>query len=124
MLGPARLIGFVPTTDLERAQRFYRDVLGLTPMEATPYACVFDSGGTMLRVTKVGKLTPQPFTVAGWSVDDIRAAVTSLAAAGVVFERFDGMDQDHTGVWTTPNGDAVAWFKDPDGNTLSLTQFI
>ena len=124
MLDKAHLIAFVPTTDLERARAFYEGVLGLTLAEVTPYAYVFGGGGSMLRVTKVGELVPQPFTVADWDVADIRATADRLSAAGVVFERFDGMDQDAAGVWTTPGGDMVAWFKDPDGNTLSLTQFV
>lgn len=102
MLDSAQLIGFVPTTDMDRAQAFYSGVLGLTLTEVSPFACVFDSGGTMLRVTRVDDLTPPPFTVTGWAVTDIHTAVTDLTAAGVTFERFDGMTQDGIGVWTTP----------------------
>jgi hypothetical protein len=83
---------------------------------------VFDANGTMLRVTAVPELKPAGYTVAGWLVDDIGAAVRSLRDAGVDFRRFEGMDQDDLGVWTTPGGDKVAWFNDPDGNVLSLTQ--
>lgn len=117
------LIAFVPATDLDRARTFYEGTLGLTFDSTSPFACVFRAGDTMLRVTKVDTLTPQPFTVLGWAVDDIEADVRKFTSAGVRFERFDGMDQDDLGVWTTPDGSKVAWFTDPDGNTLSLTQF-
>jgi predicted enzyme related to lactoylglutathione lyase len=117
------LIAFVPATDLDRARTFYEGTLGLPVANTSPFACVFRAGGTMLRVTKVDTLTPQPFTVLGWSVTDIETEIGKLTQAGVRFERFDGMGQDDLGVWTTPDGGKVAWFKDPDGNTLSLTQF-
>jgi len=77
----------------------------------------------MLRVTKVEDLRPQPFTVFGFAVDDIAVEMDRLAAGGVEFNRYDGFGQDPAGVWTAPGGDRVAWFADPDGNTLSLTQF-
>jgi catechol 2,3-dioxygenase-like lactoylglutathione lyase family enzyme len=123
MLASATPIAFVPSTDLERSRRFFADRLGLAVAEVTPYACVLHVGDTTLRVTRVDRLRPQPFTVFGWAVPDIDAVVSDLAAAGVGCERFEGLDQDGAGVWTTPGGDRVAWFHDPDGNTLSLTQF-
>jgi catechol 2,3-dioxygenase-like lactoylglutathione lyase family enzyme len=123
MLGAASVIAFVPSLDLTRSGVFYADVLGLAMEEVTPFACVLRGGSTMVRVTKVDSLQPQPFTVLGWHVDDIHAVAAELAAAGVDLVRFEGMDQDDAGVWTTPGGDRVAWFRDPDGNTLSLTQF-
>jgi catechol 2,3-dioxygenase-like lactoylglutathione lyase family enzyme len=123
MLGSAPAIAFLPSTDLNRSRRFFADRLGLTVEEFTPFACVLRAGTTMLRVTQVGKLQPQPFTVFGWQVQDIHAVLAELAAADVACLRFEGMDQDSAGVWTTPGGDQVAWFRDPDGNTLSLTQF-
>jgi hypothetical protein len=91
--------------------------------DVTPFACVLHAGTTMLRVTKVDNLRVQPFTVFGWQVPDIRTAITQLTGVGVAFIRYDGIDQDADGIWTTPGGDLVAWFQDPDGNTLSLTQF-
>jgi catechol 2,3-dioxygenase-like lactoylglutathione lyase family enzyme len=121
MLGSSDLVGFVPTTDLDRARAFYRDTLGLELREETPFAVVFDANGTVLRVTLVEQLTPAPFTVLGWSVADIANLVRRLSGRGVAFERFAGMDQDDLGIWTSPSGAPVAWFKDPDGNTLSLT---
>lgn len=118
------LIVFVPTTDIDRALAFYGSVLDL-PVEATdPSVCVFRADDTMLRVTKVDDLRPQPFTVLGWDVADIGITMQELVARGIEFARYDGMDQNDDGVWTAPNGDRVAWFKDPDGNTLSLTQFV
>jgi hypothetical protein len=77
----------------------------------------------MLRVTPVPDLAVQSFTIAGWRVDDMAATVRALEAKGVRFTRYDGMDQDELGIWTAPSGDKVAWFTDPDGNTLSLTEF-
>lgn len=124
MLDGAVAIAFLPSTDLDRSRRFFADLLGVPLVEVTPFACVLQVGPTMVRVTKVDQLRPQPFTVFGFGVPDIRAAVTRLAGAGVEFLKFDGMGQDADGVWTTPDGDRVAWFHDPDGNTLSLTQFV
>jgi len=123
MLGSASAIAFLPSVDLERSRRFFADLLGLTLVEVTPFACVLRTGPTMVRVTRVETLEPQPFTVFGWQVDDIHTTVAELAAAGIACLRYEGMGQDPTGVWTTPGGDQVAWFHDPDGSTLSLTQF-
>ena len=121
VLADRPLTAFVPVRDLPAAQRFYRDVLGLRVTEQGPYAAVLDAGGTVLRLTPVGELRPQPFTIAGWLVPDIEEAIDALAGRGVTFVHYEGMDQDARGVWTTPGGDQVAWFTDPDGNTLSLT---
>jgi catechol 2,3-dioxygenase-like lactoylglutathione lyase family enzyme len=117
------LIAFVPTTDAARAKAFYADTLGLELQSENEFALVFRVNGTMLRVTLVDEFTPQPFTVLGWDVPDIAAAMRELGERGVAFERFDGMDQDAQGVWRAPGGAYVAWFKDPDGNTLSVAQF-
>jgi len=122
MLGSSQLVGFVATTDLDRAGGFYGGVLGLAPIYESPIVRVFNANGTKLRVTLVGELVPAPFTVLGWTVNDIEGSVRSLRAKAVAFERFPGMEQDELGVWTTPGGDRVAWFRDPDGNVLSLTQ--
>lgn len=122
MLGSGDLVGFVPTADLDRASGFFGEVLGLEQVGVSPIACVFDANGTALRVTLVGEFSPAPFTVLGWSVTGLDDLVRSLRDRGVVFERFGGMDQDELGIWTAAGGDRVAWFKDPDGNTLSLTE--
>ena len=124
VLGSEEVIAFVPTTDLERAREFYGTVLGLTVEQTNPYACVLRAGSTTVRVTMVEELRPQPFTVLGWTVLDIAQTMRALIERGIVFERYDGMDLDDRGIWTTPGGDQVAWFKDPDGNTLSVTQSI
>lgn len=123
MLGSARVMAFVATKDAARAISFYRDVLGLRLVADEPYAVVFDAGGTMLRIQKVRKPVIVPYTALGWDVADIRAVVAELVARGVRPERISGMPQDADGVWTTPSGEQIAWFKDPDGHTLSLTQF-
>ncbi len=123
VLAAAHLVAFLPTTDLDRARGWFGDTLGLPLVEVSSFACVFDAHGTTLRVTKVDALVPAPYTVLGWVVTDLHAAVRGLHERGVLFERFPGMEQDDHGVWTTPGGDQVAWFKDPDANVLSLTQF-
>jgi catechol 2,3-dioxygenase-like lactoylglutathione lyase family enzyme len=124
MLGSSTVVAFVASTDLRRARLFYEQILGLTAAGQSDFACVFDANGTMLRVTAVPEVAPAAYTVLGWSVTDIAATVGELAGQGVVFTRYDGMEQDEIGVWTTPGGDKVAWFTDPDGNVLSLTQFV
>ncbi len=123
MLSSVPFIAFVPVTDLSVATSFYGDTLGLATTSHGPFALSVDLGGTMLRLTAVERLTPQPFTIAGWSVENLDAAVRQLTERGVAFASFDGVDQDELGIWTAPNGDRVAWFFDPDGNVLSLTAF-
>jgi catechol 2,3-dioxygenase-like lactoylglutathione lyase family enzyme len=123
MLRDADLVGFVPVADLDRARPFYVGVLGLDVLEETPFACVVDAHGTRLRLTPSPEHRPSGSTVIGWAVSDIDATVTDLTGRGVVFERFDPLDHDDNGVWASPSGDRVAWFTDPDGNVLSLTQY-
>lgn len=118
------LVAFAPATDLDRARAFYVDVLGLTEESRDQFACVLRSGHVMLRVTPVGSFTPHPFTVLGWAVTDIRAEMERLTVAGVAFVRFVGLEQDAAGVWTAPGGARIAWFHDPDGNVLSLSQHV
>ena len=122
MLATSDLIAFAPTTDLARARSFYETVLGLPVVSENAYACVLDAHGTMLRLTAVPEVAHPGYTVLGWLVTDIAETVARLADLGVRFARYDGMEQDAQGVWTTPSGDRVAWFGDPDGNVLSLTQ--
>jgi catechol 2,3-dioxygenase-like lactoylglutathione lyase family enzyme len=123
MLGNCEVMAFVPTAHPDLAMSFYRDTLGLELIEDSPFALVFRAERTMLRVQKVREFTPLPGTVLGWRVPDIRAAVQALSARQVSFERYDGMRQDELGIWLAPGGAKVAWFKDPEGNTLSLTEF-
>jgi catechol 2,3-dioxygenase-like lactoylglutathione lyase family enzyme len=125
ILGASKLMAFAPVTDTARARAFYEGVLGLRLVEdEAPFALVFDANGTMLRVTPVGEHKPAPFTVLGWDVESIESTAERLKAAGVQFLRFTGMnDGDALGIWTSPSGARIAWFNDPDGNVLSLTQF-
>ena len=97
-------------------------MLGVRFVSDDGFALVFDLGGTMLRIARVASFSPQPFTVLGWQVEDVGATVRRLADAGVAFERFDGLAQDGDGLWEAPGGARVAWFRDPDGNLLSLSQ--
>jgi len=123
MLGKQTLVAFVATTDAARARAFYEKTLGLALVSDDPYALVFDANGTTIRLQKVEAFAPQPFTALGWTVDDINAVVAALQQKDVICERFPGMAQDAHGVWASPSGARVAWFKDPDGNVLSLTEF-
>ena len=123
MLRDAQLIAFVPVTSLETARSFYEGTLGIEVVEESPFALVLNAGGTSLRLARIDAVTPQPFTIVGWRVSDILASIAALDDQGVAVIRFDGLQQDDTGVWTTPGGDRVAWFHDPDGNTLSITEF-
>jgi catechol 2,3-dioxygenase-like lactoylglutathione lyase family enzyme len=124
-LSAYKLVAFVMISSPEHAKSFYRDKLGLKLVsEEPPFAMVFDVHGIMLRATLANKtVTPAPYTVLGWAVPDIGKAVSELQAAGVHCERFEWMkDQDERGIWTAPGGAKVAWFKDPDGNTLSVSE--
>lgn len=123
-IGQYPIIGFVTIVDVERAKVFYRDTLGLRLVsEEPPFALVFDANGIMLRLGMAKQVSPAHGTVLGWSVPDISATVRELNQAGVAFERFDGLKQDELGIWASPSGAKVAWFKDPDGNILSVTEF-
>ncbi len=123
-LGQYDIIAFVTIADVERAKKYYRDTLGLRLVsEQLPFALEFDANGVMLRLAIAKQVTPAPGTVLGWGVPNIAAAVKELNQAGIVFARFEGMTQDELGIWASPSGAKVAWFKDPDGNLLSLTEF-
>jgi catechol 2,3-dioxygenase-like lactoylglutathione lyase family enzyme len=123
MLGECPVIAMIATTQPDRAKTFYSEVLGLKLVEDGWFALVYTAGGTRLHIQKVKEFTPPPFTAIGWTVSDIAATAAALAKKGVKFERYPGMEQDAAGIWTTPDSVAkVCWFKDPDGNTLSLTQ--
>ena len=122
MLGKHRLLAFLATRDGERARAFYEKTLGLAVLSDDDFALALDAGGIMLRIQKVGSFAPHPFTALGWEVSDIGATVKKLRAAGVAIERFAGLDQDERGVWHSPGGAFVAWFKDPDGNVLSVSE--
>lgn len=119
----SKIICFVATQNPARALKFYAETLGLKLVSDDPFAIVFDAHGTMLRVQKVRELHPAGYTVLGWDVPDILAKTKELVKRGVHFERFSGLPQDDSGIWSSPSGAKIAWFKDPDGNILSLTQF-
>lgn len=123
MLDSAKIMTFVPTRDPKMAKGFYQGVLGLRLVSEDSFAVVFDAHGIMLRVTNVREFKPNPFTILGWEVPDIGKATADLRERGVSFERYDGMKQDSIGIWTSPDGAKIAWFKDPDGNVLSITEF-
>jgi catechol 2,3-dioxygenase-like lactoylglutathione lyase family enzyme len=117
-------IGFIPTKNAKAARAFFQDTLGLAFESEDPFAIVFRIGPTrtMLRVTNTPEFAPAPFTIFGWQVDDIDSIVAALTAKGVVFQRYGFFEQDNLGIWSAPGGTKVAWFHDPDGNTLSLSQ--
>ena len=116
-------MAFIGTTDLGRAREFYRDTLGLDLVSEDQFALVFDAAGTMLRVTFVQQVAAAKYTVLGWQVADIVRTAKQLQNSQVALEYYPGMQQDELGTWNSPSGARVAWFKDPDGNTLSITQF-
>jgi catechol 2,3-dioxygenase-like lactoylglutathione lyase family enzyme len=123
MLSGSNVVAFVATSKPDEAKSFYEETLGLRLLTDDAFAIVFDANRIMLRVQKVQEHTPPPYTVLGWDVADIHASVNELSGKGVRCERYQWLGQDESGVWTSPSGAQIAWFKDPDGNTLSLTQF-
>lgn len=122
-LGKSQIIAFAATTNPAKAKAFYRDALGLRLVSEDSFALVFDADGTMLRVQNVQQVTVSPYTSLGWTVSNIVEKVNQLTGAGIAFERYLGMPQDSLGVWKSPAGARVAWFKEPEGNTFSLTEF-
>jgi Glyoxalase/Bleomycin resistance protein/Dioxygenase superfamily. len=123
MLEDAKLVAFAATTDDARAAAFYRDVLGLPVRSDDAFAIAFDAAGTELRLQKVERFTPQPFTTLGWQVVDVRDVLRVLSTHGIQPERYPWLDQDADGVWSAPSGARVGWFKDPDGNLLSAAEY-
>ena len=123
LLGSQKIMAFAATRDADAAKAFYADKLGLEFLSDDGFAVVFNANGVTLRIQRVKEVAGAQYTVLGWEVSDIAAKVKELTAAGVKFERYGFPDQDEMGIWTAPGGAArVAWFKDPDGNTLSLSQ--
>jgi catechol 2,3-dioxygenase-like lactoylglutathione lyase family enzyme len=123
MLESYNLIAFLAVKNADTAREFYRDKLGLRLVSEDRFALVFDANGTMLRVVPVGEIPQVRWTVLGWEVPDIDSAAAALESGGVKLERYEWV-KDERGIWTAPSGDKVAWFKDPDGNTLSISQHV
>ena len=113
---------FLATANAPESRVFFEKTIGLEFIEETDFALVFSVCNGLLRIQKVQQLSPAPYTSMGWQVDDIESVAAVLADRGVVFDRYDGLAQSASGIWTSPLGAKIAWFKDPDGNTLSLTQ--
>jgi catechol 2,3-dioxygenase-like lactoylglutathione lyase family enzyme len=124
-LGTSPPIAFLATANATRSRKFYEDVLQLRLTSDEAFALVFDCNGVMLRIQKVDSVRPVPYTSMGWHTKDISRLVQHLTDRGVQFDRYQGFieQQDELGIWTSPAGARVAWFRDPDGNILSLTQF-
>jgi catechol 2,3-dioxygenase-like lactoylglutathione lyase family enzyme len=122
MLAASKMMGFVPTTDAKKARAFYEGKLGFEFVSDDPFALVVKAGDTMIRVAKAQNFAPAPYTVLGWEVADIGKVVAWLNQQGVTLEKYPFIQDQELGIWTTPNGDKVAWFKDPDGNVLSVSQ--
>lgn len=113
---------FVATTKAKQSRTFYEKTLGLRFISEDQFALVFQVGSVPLRIQKVARKPQLEYTVLGWMVRDIHQEVRRLSTAGVRFARYDGLEQDPSGVWQSPSGAKIAWFTDPDGNTLSLTE--
>jgi len=117
-----KLKAFIPTVNPEKAKSFYKDKLGLKLISEDKFGLEFDSSGVILRINTVIELKPQLFTILGWDVDDIALTIRLFNKKGILFEKYDTLEQDDLGIWTAPGGTRVAWFKDPDGNILSLSE--
>lgn len=122
MLAQEKIMAFVGVTDANKARAFYRDTLGLHLISEDGFALAFEVSGVMLRVTLVNEVQPRPYTVLGWQVKEATATARALTRTGVKLERYPHVLQDEDGIWTAPGGARIAWFKDPDGNILSITQ--
>jgi catechol 2,3-dioxygenase-like lactoylglutathione lyase family enzyme len=122
MLADYEVMGFVPTRDAAKAKTFYVDVLGLALISEDSFAVEVEANGTRIRITNAPEFSPLPFTILGWRVPDLSALVKELTDKGLIFERYGWVKQDALGIWAAPGGAQVAWFRDPDGNTLSLSQ--
>ena len=122
MIFNGKVVAFLPTKDAGKARVFYESVLGMRFISDDHFALVMDADGTMIRIVRMGEFTPAPFTILGWEVTSIETAVGRMSSAGVTFERFGLPGQGEDGIWNAPGGARVAWFKDPDGNVLSVSE--
>jgi catechol 2,3-dioxygenase-like lactoylglutathione lyase family enzyme len=124
MLGKTNIVAFVPVKDADKTRAFYEGILGLRFIKDDGFALVFDANGIMVRAAKMKDFTPAQFTILGWQVTGIEKFAADLRSKGVHFEIFGFFKQDELGIWTAPTGDKVAWFKDPDGNILSVSEHV
>ena len=124
MLGKSSLIAFVPTRDAARSRMFYEDTLGLRFVSDDSFAVVMDANGTMIRIVRLGEFTPAPYTIVGWQVEDIHQTIAAMSGKDIEFKRYPYFEQSEDGVWSAPDGAQVAWFSDPDGNTLSISESV
>ena len=124
MLTGGKLVGFLTTTDYEKARAFYEGKLGFEFVSLDQVALAMRAGKNMIRITKVETFKPAQGTVLGWEVDDVKAVVLWLSSRDVVTEKYGFVPDQELGIWTAPSGDQVAWFKDPDGNVLSLSRHV
>jgi len=124
MLGSSKIIGFAPTKDATAARKFYIDQLGLTFISEDEYALVLSANGNMIRIIKARDFKPVQYTVLGWEVQQIEVVAAKLMEKGVSFERYPFVQDKQLGIWTTASGDKIAWFKDPDGNVLSISEHV
>jgi catechol 2,3-dioxygenase-like lactoylglutathione lyase family enzyme len=123
MLASSKLQTIIWTSRIEEAERFYSRILGLRFKGRSDGACVYDVGGGDLRVSPVPSTQPTTHTVMGFAVSDLSVVIGSLESRGIKFERFPGLPHNDNGVLTTPGGAKVAWFRDPDGNLLSIVEY-
>jgi catechol 2,3-dioxygenase-like lactoylglutathione lyase family enzyme len=124
MLTSSRLIGFLFTKDYDKARAFFEGKLGFQFVSLDQFALVLQAGDNMLRISKIPGFVPAQGTVLGWEVQNIEAAVAWLSERGVTLEKYPFVQDRERGIWTAPSGDKVAWFKDPDGNVLSVSQHV
>jgi len=124
MLTGGKLVGFLTTTDYEKARAFYEGKLGFEFVSLDQFALAMRAGKNMIRITKVETFKPAQGTVLGWEVDDVKAVVLWLGSRDVVTEKYGFVPDQELGIWTAPSGDHVAWFKDPDGNVLSISHHV
>jgi catechol 2,3-dioxygenase-like lactoylglutathione lyase family enzyme len=124
MLTTGKMVGFLTTTDYEKARAFYETTLGFEFVSLDQFALALRAGPNMIRISKSETFKPAQGTVLGWEADDIRAVVEWLLSRGVVTEKYAFVPDQELGIWTAPSGDQVAWFKDPDGNVLSISHHV
>ena len=124
MLTAGRMVGFLVTTDYEKARAFYEGKLGFEFLSLDHFALALRAGDNMIRITKSEKFQPAQGTVLGWQTNDIRATVLWLKSRGVETEKYPFVSDQELGIWTAPSGDQVAWFKDPDGNVLGVSHHV